>query len=78
MGANIHIEGRSAIIKGVERLYGTRVRVHDLRAGASLVLAGLAAEGRTLVEDIYHIDRGYDGLEVKLAGLGARIRRLAG
>ncbi|OGS68220.1 MAG: UDP-N-acetylglucosamine 1-carboxyvinyltransferase, partial [Firmicutes bacterium RBG_13_65_8] len=73
MGANIHIEGRSAIIKGVERLYGAKVRVHDLRAGASLVLAGLAAEGTTLVEDICHIDRGYDGLERKLSGLGAKI-----
>jgi len=78
MGANIRIEGRSAIVKGVDRLYGARVRVHDLRAGAALVLAGLAAEGTTLVEDVFHIDRGYDGLERKLSCLGAEVRRTRG
>lgn len=77
MGANIKVEGRSAIIKGVPVLSGARVRAHDLRAGAALVLAGLAAEGITTVADVGHIDRGYDCLEGKLAGLGAMIRREA-
>ncbi len=77
MGANIKIESRSAIIKGVEKLSGARVKAHDLRAGAALVLAGLAAEGSTVVSDIAHIDRGYDSLELKLRGLGAAIRRVS-
>jgi UDP-N-acetylglucosamine 1-carboxyvinyltransferase len=75
MGANIKVEGRSAIIKGVAALSGARVRAHDLRAGAALVLAGLAAEGVTAVSDVGHIDRGYDCLERKLTALGAVIRR---
>lgn len=77
MGANIKIESRSAIIKGVESLSGARVKAHDLRAGAALVLAGLAAEGSTVVSDIEHIDRGYDSLELKLRSLGASIKRVA-
>jgi UDP-N-acetylglucosamine 1-carboxyvinyltransferase len=75
MGANITVEGRSAIVKGVKPLSGACVRAHDLRAGAALVVAGLVAEGCTVVTDIAHIDRGYDSLEHKLACLGARISR---
>ncbi|MBE9559135.1 MAG: UDP-N-acetylglucosamine 1-carboxyvinyltransferase [Proteobacteria bacterium] len=75
MGANIHIEGNTAIIEGVENLNGAPVMATDLRASASLILAGLVAEGETVVERIYHIDRGYDHIEEKLACLGARIRR---
>ncbi|HMB74648.1 MAG TPA: UDP-N-acetylglucosamine 1-carboxyvinyltransferase, partial [Gammaproteobacteria bacterium] len=76
MGANLSIKGRTVILRGVERLNGTQVMATDLRASASLVLAGLAARGTTLVDRIYHIDRGYECLEEKLAALGARIRRL--
>lgn len=76
MGAQIKIEGNSAIITGREKLYGAPVRATDLRAGAALVLAGLAAEGRTEVGALYHIDRGYFRFAEKLAALGARIRRL--
>ncbi len=75
MGANIHIEGNTAIIKGVKNLNGAPVMATDLRASASLILAGLVAEGETIVERIYHIDRGYDHIEEKLSCLGARIRR---
>jgi len=75
MGANIRVEGRSAIIKGVAGLSGAMVRAHDLRAGAALVLAGLAAEGATTVGDVGHIDRGYDCLEQKLTQLGAEVSR---
>lgn len=76
MGANITIEGRSAIIKGVEQLRGTAVNATDLRAGAALVLAGLVAEGRTELGYLYHIDRGYDNLVAKLQRLGADIVRV--
>ena len=76
MGANIIIEGRSAIIKGVEQLRGTAVNATDLRAGAALVLAGLVAEGRTELGYLYHIDRGYDNLVAKLQRLGADIVRV--
>ncbi|HHV72717.1 MAG TPA: UDP-N-acetylglucosamine 1-carboxyvinyltransferase [Clostridia bacterium] len=75
MGANIQVEGRVAIIKGTSRLTGAIVEATDLRAGAALVLAGLAAEGVTVVEEIEHIERGYEGLEVKLATLGAQIKK---
>jgi len=75
MGANIKIEGNSAIVKGVKSLSGTTVEATDLRAGAALVLAGLIAEGETRVENIYHIDRGYEFLTEKLTSLGAKIRR---
>ncbi len=77
MGADIHLEGNTAIITGVANLNGAPVMATDLRASASLILAGLVAEGETLVERIYHIDRGYDHIEEKLACLGARIRRIA-
>jgi len=76
MGANIKLEGNTAIIAGVNRLTGAPVMATDLRASASLVLAGLVAEGETVVDRIYHIDRGYENIEEKLAGLGARIRRV--
>ncbi len=76
MGAEIKLEGNTAIVKGVERLKGAPVMATDLRASASLVLAGLVAEGETVVDRIYHIDRGYQNIEEKLAALGGRIRRL--
>ncbi len=75
MGAKIHLEGNTAIIEGVQNLNGAPVMATDLRASASLILAGLVAEGETIVERIYHIDRGYDHIEEKLSCLGARIRR---
>ncbi len=78
MGAQIEIDGDTAIVHGVERLTGAPVMASDLRASASLVLAGLAAEGTTVVQRIYHIDRGYERIEEKLARLGARIRREGG
>ncbi len=77
MGARIKIEGRTAVVQGVPRLTGAPVKATDLRAGAALVLAGLAAEGRTEIGNIFHIDRGYDRLEEKLRGLGADIQRSA-
>lgn len=73
LGADIRIEGRVARVTGVERLRGTRVRSEDLRGGAALVIAGLAAEGETQIEDPGHIGRGYDGLDAALQSLGARI-----
>jgi UDP-N-acetylglucosamine 1-carboxyvinyltransferase len=76
MGAEIRLEGNTAIIHGVERLTAAPVMATDLRASASLVLAGLVAEGKTEIERIYHIDRGYEAIEEKLAQLGARIRRV--
>jgi UDP-N-acetylglucosamine 1-carboxyvinyltransferase len=75
MGARIRTEGRTAIIKGVPRLSGARVVSSDLRSGASLVLAGLAADGQTIVSGVESIDRGYERLEHKLAALGAKIVR---
>jgi UDP-N-acetylglucosamine 1-carboxyvinyltransferase len=76
MGANIRIEGRQAIVAGNQSLIGAQVIASDLRASASLVLAGLAARGETTVDRVYHIDRGYENIESKLAGVGARIRRI--
>jgi len=75
LGASIEIEGAQAVIRGVERYQGAPVMATDLRASASLVLAGLAAAGTTEVARVYHLDRGYEGMEGKLAALGARIRR---
>ncbi|MFA9559883.1 UDP-N-acetylglucosamine 1-carboxyvinyltransferase [Evansella sp. AB-rgal1] len=77
MGANIKVEGRSALINGGIRLQGAKVRASDLRAGAALVVAGLMAEGVTEITGVEHIDRGYGGLEEKLKGLGAKIWREA-
>ena len=76
MGARIKLEGNTAIVTGSDKLTGAPVMATDLRASASLVLAGLVAEGETLVDRIYHIDRGYQNIEEKLAGLGGEIRRL--
>ena len=76
LGANVQLEGNTAIIQGVERLNGAPVMATDLRASASLILAGLVAKGETVVDRIYHIDRGYDHIEEKLAGLGAQIQRV--
>ena len=78
MGANITLEGNTAIVKGVERLRGAPVMASDLRASASLVIAGLVADGNTLVDRIYHIDRGYECIEEKLQALGGDIRRVTG
>jgi UDP-N-acetylglucosamine 1-carboxyvinyltransferase len=75
-GADITIEGNSATVKGVKKLSGAPVMATDLRASASLILAGLAAENTTEVSRIYHLDRGYEAIEKKLAGLGADIRRV--
>jgi UDP-N-acetylglucosamine 1-carboxyvinyltransferase len=76
MGADIVIEGRSAVVKGVPKLSGAPVMATDLRASASLILAGLAAEGQTVVSRIYHLDRGYESIEQKLSALGADIKRV--
>ncbi|MGH8706405.1 MAG: UDP-N-acetylglucosamine 1-carboxyvinyltransferase [Burkholderiales bacterium] len=76
LGADIAIQGNSAVVRGVDRLQGAKVMATDLRASASLVIAGLVAQGETLVDRIYHLDRGYEALEQKLGALGARIRRI--
>jgi len=76
MGADITVKGGTALVKGVDRLIGAPVMATDLRASVSLVLAGLAAEGETTVNRVYHLDRGFERLEAKLAGCGARIERL--
>ena len=76
MGAHVQLEGATAVIQGVERLFGAPVMASDLRASAALVLAGLKAEGRTEVSRVYHIDRGYEHLDEKLSELGAHIERL--
>ena len=77
LGADIRLEGNTAVVKGVERLQGATVMATDLRASAGLVIAGLVAEGDTVVDRIYHLDRGYEGLEEKLGLLGARVERIA-
>ena len=76
LGAQIEIEGHTAILNGVDKLVGAPVMATDLRASASLVIAGMAAEGETLIDRIYHLDRGYDRMEVKLSGVGAHIQRV--
>ncbi|AZY54030.1 UDP-N-acetylglucosamine 1-carboxyvinyltransferase [Bordetella avium] len=78
LGADIDIDGHTAVVRGVARLSGATVMATDLRASASLVIAGLAAEGDTLIDRIYHLDRGYDRMEIKLRNLGARIERVTG
>lgn len=77
MGARITVHGGSALVRGVPRLKGAPVMATDLRASVSLVLAALAAEGQTEINRIYHLDRGYERLEAKLSGVGARIERLS-
>jgi UDP-N-acetylglucosamine 1-carboxyvinyltransferase len=76
MGANINVHGASAMVRGVAHLNGAEVMATDLRASVSLVLAGLAAEGETVINRVYHLDRGYERLEEKLAACGAEIERL--
>ena len=76
MGADINVHGASAIVRGVKKLSGAQTMATDLRASVSLVLAGLAAKGDTIVNRVYHLDRGYERVEEKLAACGARIERL--
>ncbi|MDH5530809.1 MAG: UDP-N-acetylglucosamine 1-carboxyvinyltransferase, partial [Paracoccaceae bacterium] len=76
MGAEIEVHGGHATVTGVERLKGARVMATDLRASVSLILAGLAAEGETVVSRVYHLDRGYERVEDKLSACGARIERI--
>ena len=78
MGAEINIDGNTAVVHGVEKLYGAEVMATDLRASASLVLAGMFAEGQTVVDRIYHLDRGYEHIERKLNNVGANILRVKG
>jgi UDP-N-acetylglucosamine 1-carboxyvinyltransferase len=77
LGADIGVEGNTAVVRGVAKLAGANVMATDLRASACLVIAGLMAEGTTTIDRIYHLDRGYERIEAKLAALGARIRREA-
>ena len=76
LGADIRVDGHTAVVRGVEQLSGAPVMATDLRASASLILAGLVAEGETTIDRIYHLDRGYENIEAKLSGLGATIRRM--
>lgn len=76
MGANIKVDGRIAVVKGVPKLSGATVMAHDLRGGAALILAGLAAEGRTIIENIKHIERGYENIDEILSLLGAKIKKM--
>jgi UDP-N-acetylglucosamine 1-carboxyvinyltransferase len=77
LGANIDIDGNTALVKGVAQLEGATVMATDLRASASLVLAGLVAKGQTVIERIYHLDRGYENLEEKFNALGANVKRVS-
>ena len=77
MGGNISLKGNTAVIEGIDRLNGAPVMATDLRASASLVLAGLVADGATTIDRIYHIDRGYERIEEKLKMLGADIERIS-
>jgi UDP-N-acetylglucosamine 1-carboxyvinyltransferase len=77
LGADIRVEGHTAIIRGTDKLSGAPVMATDLRASASLILAGLVAEGDTTIDRIYHLDRGYENIEEKLSALGAKIRRIS-
>jgi UDP-N-acetylglucosamine 1-carboxyvinyltransferase len=77
LGASIDIDGNTALVKGVSHLDGATVMATDLRASASLVLAGLVANGQTVIERIYHLDRGYENLEDKLNALGANVKRVS-
>jgi UDP-N-acetylglucosamine 1-carboxyvinyltransferase len=77
MGADIMVNGRHALVRGKTSLSGAEIQASDLRASASLVLAGLAAQGETLIDRVYHIDRGYERIEEKLTQVGARINRIS-
>ena len=76
MGANITIKGNSAIIRGVDKLHGAEVMATDLRASVAMVLAGLVADGETIINRIYHLDRGYENIVEKLTAVGAKIERV--
>lgn len=76
MGADINVHGASAIVRGVAKLSGAELMATDLRASVSLILAGLAAEGETIVNRVYHLDRGYERIEEKLSNCGAEVERL--
>jgi UDP-N-acetylglucosamine 1-carboxyvinyltransferase len=76
LGADIKVDGHAAIVRGVDTLSGAPVMATDLRASACLILAGLVAKGETQIDRIYHLDRGYENIEQKFAGLGATIRRI--
>lgn len=76
LGADIRIEGNTAVVQGVERLSGATVMATDLRASAGLIIAGLVAEGETVIDRIYHLDRGYERIEAKLGALGAAAERM--
>ena len=76
MGANIRLDGRMAIVSGVEKLYGTEIEATDLRAGAAMIVAALMADGTSIIRSIIHIDRGYEKLDEKLRALGADIERV--
>jgi len=78
LGADITLDGHTAVVNGVEKLYGAKVMATDLRASASLVIAALAAEGETIIDRIYHLDRGYAKMEEKLRMVGANIERIKG
>jgi UDP-N-acetylglucosamine 1-carboxyvinyltransferase len=78
MGASVALRGNTAVVQGVEKLYGASVMATDLRASASLVIAGLVAEGETEIRRVYHLDRGYEHIEDKLRALGADIERVSG
>ena len=77
MGANITVKGNSAIIRGVDKLKGAEVMATDLRASVAMVLAGLVAEGETIINRIYHLDRGYENIVEKLTNVGAKIERIS-
>lgn len=77
MGADIKVEGNVAVVNGVEKLHGAKVMATDLRAGAGLIIAALAAEGETEIYGVQHIDRGYESLIEKLTAIGAQITRVA-
>ena len=76
MGANIGIDGNTAVITGVQKLNSAQVMATDLRASAALILAGLIADGETIIDRIYHLDRGYESIEEKLSNIGAKVRRI--
>ena len=78
MGASVALRGNTAVVQGVDKLFGASVMATDLRASASLVIAGLASEDETEVRRVYHLDRGYEKIEAKLGNLGADIRRVKG
>ena len=78
LGASITIDGNTALVNGVQKLSGAKVMATDLRASASLVIAAMCADGETLIDRIYHLDRGYDRMESKLTAVGANVRRIKG